>query len=80
VKMAVAEAAQGRTGPTISRFLKFCYSYDPTGRRYYLDVTRVAAGFTIAPAVGFGVAIAAKGKKRGKKQGESDSKSPKETS
>jgi protein SCO1 len=66
VKMAVLEANQGRTGPTISRFLKFCYSYDPTGRRYSLDVTRVAAGFTIALAAGFGVAVAVKGRRRSK--------------
>lgn len=72
VKMAVLEANQGRTGPTISRFLKFCYSYDPSGRRYYLDVTRVAAGFTIALAVGFGVAIGVKGRRRSK----SESKEP----
>jgi len=70
VKMAVAEAAQGRTGPTIARFLKFCYSYDPAGRRYFLDITRVAAAFTVALAAGFGIAVAAKRKKRPK----SDSK------
>jgi protein SCO1/2 len=66
VKMAVTEASQGRTGPTISRLLRFCYSYDPTGHRYSLDVTRVAAGFTVALAGGFGVAIALKGRKNRK--------------
>ena len=64
VKMAVAEAQAGRTGPTIARFLKFCYSYDPAGRRYFLDITRVAAAFTIMLAVGFGVAVAVTRKKR----------------
>ena len=64
VKMAVAEASAGRTGPTIARFLKFCYSYDPSGRRYYLDITRVAAAFTIMLAVGFGIAVAAKRKRQ----------------
>ena len=57
VKMAVAEATAGRTGPTIARFLKFCYSYDPAGRRYFLDITRVSAAFTILLAVGFGIAL-----------------------
>ena len=70
VKMAVTEAAQGRTGPTIARFLRFCYSYDPAGRRYFLDITRVAAAFTVVLAVGFGIAVAAKRKQRPK----SDSK------
>jgi hypothetical protein len=64
VKMAVTEASQGRTGPTIARFLKFCYSYDPTGRRYFLDITRVAAAFTVMLAVGFGIAVAVQRKKR----------------
>ena len=62
VKMAVAEATQGRTGPTISRFLRFCYSYDPAGRRYFLDITRVAAAFTVVLAAGFGIAVAARGR------------------
>lgn len=42
VKMAVIEAAEGKTGPTIAKLLKFCYSYDPDGRRYALNVTRVS--------------------------------------
>lgn len=66
VKMAVAEASQGRTGPTIARFLKFCYSYDPNGRRYFLDITRVSAAFTILLATGFGIALAVTRKKRPK--------------
>ncbi len=73
VKMAVLEANQGRTGPTITRFLKFCYSYDPAGRRYYLDVTRIAAGFTIALAAGFGVAVAVKGRRRPKSESKESS-------
>jgi protein SCO1 len=66
VKMAVTEAQAGLTGPTIARFLRFCYSYDPAGRRYFLDITRVAAGFTIMLAVGFGVALAVTRKRRGR--------------
>jgi protein SCO1/2 len=66
VKMAVAEAQQDRTGPTIARFLKFCYSYDPSGRRYFVDITRVAAVFTIVLALGFGIVIAANRKKHSK--------------
>ena len=66
VKMAVAEATAGRTGPTIARFLKFCYSYDPAGRRYFLDITRVSAAFTILLAAGFGIALVVTRKKRRK--------------
>jgi protein SCO1/2 len=66
VKMAVTEAAQGRTGPTIARLLRFCYSYDPSGHRYSLNITRIAAAFTLVLAVGFGIAVAAKRKKHPK--------------
>jgi protein SCO1 len=73
VKMAVAEAAQGRSGPTIARFLRFCYSYDPTGRRYFFDITRVSAAFTILLAAGFGISVAVTRRKRKRAQ---DKESP----
>jgi protein SCO1 len=66
VKMAVAEASAGRVGPTIARFLKFCYSYDPAGRRYFLNINRVAGVFTIMLAVGFGIAVTIQRKRRPK--------------
>ena len=66
VKMAVSEAAQGRTGPTIARLLKFCFSYDPSGRRYSLAITRVAAAFTIILAAGYGVVLGVARKRRSK--------------
>jgi protein SCO1/2 len=68
VKMAVAEAAQGRSGPTIARFLRFCYSYDPNGRRYFLDITRVSAAFTVLLAAGFGISLAVTRRKRKRTQ------------
>lgn len=42
VKMAIGEAAKGIPRPTINRVLEFCFSYDPAGRRYVLDVTKVS--------------------------------------
>ena len=71
VKMAVTEAAQGRTGPTVARLLRFCFSYDPAGHKYSLNVTRIAAAFTIMLAAGFGIAVAVKRKKRPKSEKES---------
>lgn len=43
VKMAIVEAQKGIPRPTINRLLEFCYNYDPSGRRYVLDVTKVSA-------------------------------------
>lgn len=40
-KMAVYEAERGLSLPTVNRLLKFCYSYDPQGRTYIFNFTRV---------------------------------------
>jgi len=42
VKMALTEASEGKTGPTIAKLLKFCYTYDAEGRTYAMNITRVA--------------------------------------
>ena len=34
IKMAILEASEGRTGPTIAKVLNYCFSYDPKGRTY----------------------------------------------
>lgn len=41
VKMALLEAESGKTSPTISKVLKYCFSFDPKGRQYTLNVTRI---------------------------------------
>ena len=46
-KMALVEASKGQSGPTINRILQFCYSYDPQGKQYVMNITRVS-GIIIA--------------------------------
>lgn len=41
-KLAVIEASKGIPGPTVNRILQFCYSYDPVGQSYVLNITKVA--------------------------------------
>lgn len=41
VKMALIDAKAGKANPTISKVLEFCFSYDPEGRQYTLNVTRI---------------------------------------
>lgn len=41
-KMAIVEASKGQSGPTINKVLQFCYSYDPKGQQYVLNITRVS--------------------------------------
>jgi protein SCO1/2 len=42
-KMAIVEASKGQSGPTLNKVLRFCYSYDPDGQTYVLNVTKVSA-------------------------------------
>lgn len=41
MKMTLLDAAEGKTGPTINRVLQYCYSYDPEGQKYALNITKV---------------------------------------
>lgn len=41
-KMAIVEAAKGQSGPTINKVLRFCYSYDPEGQTYVMNVTKIS--------------------------------------
>ena len=41
-KMAIVESSKGQSGPTINKVLRFCYSYDPEGQSYVLNVTKIS--------------------------------------
>ena len=41
IKMALLDAGSGKTSPTIAKALQFCFSYDPEGRGYTLNITRI---------------------------------------
>ncbi len=40
-KLAIMEASKGQAGPTINKLLQYCYSYDPVGQAYVLNITKV---------------------------------------
>jgi len=40
-KMAVIETSESKVTPTVARFLRFCFSYDPEGQSYVLNFTRI---------------------------------------
>lgn len=42
-KMAIVEASKGQSGPTLNKVLRFCYTYDPVGQTYVLNITKVSA-------------------------------------
>lgn len=66
LKLAITEASEGRTGPTINKLLKLCFSYDPDARKYVLDVTRIAGGGILLILVGFVLMLTLKKKKNNK--------------
>jgi len=42
VKMAVVEAGEGKTGPTIAKNLLFCFAYDPKAKTYIFQWEKIA--------------------------------------
>ncbi len=40
-KMAIVEASKGISGPTLNKVLRFCYTYDPVGQGYVLNITKL---------------------------------------
>ena len=70
LKMAIYEASEGRVGPTVARMLKFCFSYDPEGRKYVLNLTRVVGTGMIFSLIGFAIFLGVAGRRRAKELGE----------
>ena len=56
-KMAIVEASRGQAGPTINRILQYCYAYDPEGKQYVLNITRVSGILISFAAVVFFVVL-----------------------
>ncbi len=40
-KMAILETSESKITPTVARFLRFCFSFDPEGQRYAINFTRI---------------------------------------
>jgi protein SCO1 len=41
-KMAIVEASKGQSGPTLNKVLRFCYTYDPVGQTYVMNITKIS--------------------------------------
>ncbi len=52
LKMAVIEASEGRSGPTINKVLQYCFSYDPEGKKYVFNFTKISGSIIIILALG----------------------------
>jgi protein SCO1/2 len=66
-KMAISEASQGKAMPTISKLLNYCFSYDPKGRTYAFNVTKVVGTIMLIGMAAFFTVLIVKGRKKGNK-------------
>lgn len=41
-KMAIVEASKGKSGATLNKVLNYCFSYDPVGQTYVMNITKVS--------------------------------------
>ncbi|MDZ7741548.1 MAG: SCO family protein [Bacteroidota bacterium] len=51
LKMAVVEAQKGKSGPTINKVLRYCFSYDPEGKKYVFNITKISGTIILTLAV-----------------------------
>lgn len=63
-KMAVVEASKGQAGPTLNKVLRFCYSYDPVGQTYVMNITKVSGTLILFFAALFLLVLVFKPKKK----------------
>lgn len=64
ITMAMTEASEGHLGLSVKRALTYCFSYDPKGKRYALNVIRVAGFAVVALALVLFLALMLGGRKR----------------
>lgn len=66
LKMAVIEASQGRSGPTINKVLQYCFSYDPEGKKYVMNITKISGSIIILLALSLlvGLIVSKRSRKR----------------
>lgn len=64
LKLAVTEAAAGRSGATLNRILLYCFSYDPEGQTYVFNILKVAGTLIMFFAVLFVLWLVLSGRRR----------------
>ena len=64
LKLALIEASQGRVGPAISKIARFCFSYDPKGKKLAFNMLKVTGTVTLLFALSFIIFLLFKGRKQ----------------
>lgn len=52
-KMAIIESSKGMSSPTINKIMQYCFAYDPIGKAYVLNVTKISATLILFVALLF---------------------------
>ena len=68
IKIALLEASQGKVGATISKVVRFCFSYDPEGKKLVFNTLKVTGTVTLIFALSFILFLLFKGKKQHSKE------------
>ncbi len=69
LKMALLEASEGRVGPTINKVLLYCFSYDPSGKKYAFNFLKATGTIIIFLLLIFAVFLFFTSRARRKKTG-----------
>lgn len=64
MKMALIEANEGRSNPTINKVLQFCFSYDPDEKTYVINLTRIIGAAMLLSVAVFASVLIIKTKKK----------------
>ena len=65
-KMAVIESQKGMSAPTINKIMQYCFSYDPVGQAYVLNVTKISGTLILYIAIVFFLVLIFKPKRKNK--------------
>lgn len=63
-KMAIIESSKGMSAPTINKIMQYCFSYDPVGQAYVLNVTKVSGTLILFVALLFFLVLIFKPKRK----------------
>ena len=63
-KMAIVESSKGLSAPTINRIMQYCFSYDPIGKAYVLNVTKISGTLILFVAFLFFLVLIFKPKRK----------------
>ena len=66
LKLSLLEASQGRIGPTIAKFFRVCFSYDPSSHKLVFNTLKVLATVTLSLAGALVLYLVVAGRRRRK--------------